>query len=199
QLLRILFATRTVLFIGFSFTDDYIRLLRDEVLSLLGNHRDQHPIAYALMDDVPIEQAAFHREYMGLGILNYDTDGKKDFSGFDQLLEAIHAETNPRSRLGRLLVPEGQPARRILWYDPAPGNNRFGIESLAKADPRAVVKQTFSLEDTQAELEKSEHSYDLVISRWGYRPATPDLTDAEALLDWMHQHAVHVPLIVFAT
>ena len=49
--LRALLATRTILFLGFSFSDGYLNLLRSEILALL-RHDPQEPMAYAVLNDV---------------------------------------------------------------------------------------------------------------------------------------------------
>ena len=121
-------ATTTVLYMGFSFEDAYLNELRSEVLALLGQGNESAPVAYAIVNDVPPDTQSHFRKHEGIQILSYDTQGGKDFSGFDRYLESIHQETNPFVRFGRLLS-----THRLLWVDPHPSNNGEAFEYLQAA------------------------------------------------------------------
>jgi hypothetical protein len=106
--LRAVFATSTVLYLGYSFSDSYLNELRSEILALLEHRPDNRPIAYAIVNDVPEAEVRYFERHQAVRILPYQVCGG-DFSGFDAYLESIYAQTNPQLHLGRLLS-----GRRIL-------------------------------------------------------------------------------------
>ena len=79
--------------------------MRSEILALLDQGDDSTPVAYAIVNDVPLDTQKHFRKHEGIEILSYDTQGGKDFSGFDDYLGAIYEATNPLVRFGRLLEP----------------------------------------------------------------------------------------------
>ena len=95
---------------------------------LLDQGDDSSPVAYAIVNDVPPDTQKHFRKHEGIEILSYDTQGGKDFSGFDDYLGAIYEATNPLVRFGRLLEK-----RRILWVDPHPENNGEAFDHLKAA------------------------------------------------------------------
>ena len=99
--LKAMLATRTVLFLGFSFSDGYLNLLRSEVLALLKQVADE-PLAYAVLDNVDEEEADFLAEHEGIHALVY-TSENGDHSGFDNYLREIHEQASPTRIIGRLL------------------------------------------------------------------------------------------------
>jgi len=139
--LRAVLASRTVLYLGFSFTDAYLNELRSEILALVG-YRGEVPVAYAIINDVSAITRAHYRRHEGIEILTYDTKGQTDFSGFDTLLQHLHDQTNPIFHFGALLQN-----RRLLWVDPRPANNehlrRFFVLSKTIAD---VQLDSFSVD-----------------------------------------------------
>lgn len=187
--LRALFATRTVLYLGFSFTDAYLNEVRSEVLALVGQETSDAPIAYATVHDVDKETRQYYREHEGLGLLNYASD--EQHSGFDKILDELHARTNPTKRLGDLVK-----GRRILWVDKNRGGNAFGERLLREASPDSV-RCVDTIEDGLAALcEDGEMSTDLVITRWGHAGAGH--SDAEQLIRAMRTRDILSPVIVFA-
>lgn len=107
--LRTLFATHVVLFIGFSFTDEYLNSLRSEIVSMFANEHGE-PLCYAIFNDChPVKQKAL-RLHDGLAVLNYSSKDGKDFSGFDVILNELHSKTNPMLSIGRQL-----DRRKIIW------------------------------------------------------------------------------------
>ena len=106
---RTLFATHVILFIGFSFTDDYLNSLRSEIVSLFAREHGD-PLCYAIFNDChPIKQAALS-QHDGLAVINYSSKEGTDFSGFDLILRQLHATTNPLLNIGRKL-----DLRTVLW------------------------------------------------------------------------------------
>ena len=101
--LRSLFATNTVLFLGVSFTDAYLNELRSEVLAMLDHRSDDAPVAYAVLNDVKPHQQRYLAHHEGLRVINFDTAGGTDWSGFETVLRGIHDATNPRALLGRAI------------------------------------------------------------------------------------------------
>jgi hypothetical protein len=196
--LRSVFATSTVLYLGFSFTDAYVNELRSEILALFGHREDYEPVAYALINDVSREEQEYFRRHEGIEILTYDaSDG--DYSGFDRWLEALHLATNPTRRLGQLLS-----GRHILWIDAEPRNNDFGMRFLKGAAEGAErpceIVQVETWEEGVEQLEGQ--TWDLVLSHWGHargggEEAAP-VSVAQRLLREMRSRGLEAPVIVFA-
>jgi hypothetical protein len=105
-----LLATRTILYIGFSFTDAYLNELRSEVMSLFGGGRKGKPLCYAIMNDTEDICQDFYRRHDGLHVLNFSSNGGTDFSGFDTYMEKMFVLTNPVMRFGAVLHK-----RALLW------------------------------------------------------------------------------------
>ena len=201
--LRAVMATNTVLYHGFSFEDAYLNELRSEILSLLGQRRDSTPVAYAIVNDVPEESRLHFRHHEGIELLSYDTDGGRDFSGFDAYLRDIHAATNPLLRFAGYLEN-----KRILWLDPHPENNELAFEHLARAasvagrEASALVTVP-SVEQAVRELRQAAKSepYDVVITHFGAgtgRSKRKHQATAVSLLTEIRARDIRCPVIVFA-
>ena len=67
--LRGILSTRTVLFLGFSFSDAYLNLLRSEILAMLKHDPTKHPLAYAILHDVGDEERNFLLTHEGIEVL----------------------------------------------------------------------------------------------------------------------------------
>ena len=172
---------------------------------LLDQGDDSSPVAYAIVNDVPLDTQQHFRKHEGIEILSYDTQGGKDFSGFDDYLGAIYEATNPLVRFGRLLEK-----RRILWVDPHPENNGEAFDHL-KAAAEAAERKTeplvtvASAQDGVAALASASSQgepFDLAITHWGDGAApTPDgasCPGAVGLLTAMRSRDLRCPVIVFA-
>ena len=197
--LRSVFATRTVFYFGFSFTDAYLDELRSEILALL-EHRDGVPIAYTIGSNVSVERQRYYRKHEGLEILSYKSEGG-DFAGFDDYLRTIHDETNPLARLG--LILEG---KRILWLDKNKENNDDGMRLLRKAaKKRCKFAPHANWESAVKEVRRAQSAgepYDLLITHWGHAQETLDgsvCAVAERVLTEIRKGAAGLPAIVFAS
>ncbi len=199
--LRAVFATSTVLYLGYSFSDSYLNEMRSEILALLVHQPPDRPIAYAIANDVPEAEATYFKRHEGVEILRYDTRNG-NFSGFDDYLEGIYNLTNPQLHLGGVLS-----GRRILWVDPQRENNEFGIDYLraaAKAGLRpCIIDTAASWEDAIEDLGRQGTETDLVLTHWGHGRAIDKIgrgcAVAERLLSEIRQRDVRVPVIVFAS
>lgn len=187
--LRALFATKTILFIGFSFTDAYINDLRSELLAVLGLDGARRGLDYAISADFTPEARRYYEKHEGLVVIPYDP---KDTAheGFDERLRELRDATSPEASLMRVLQ-----GRRILWFDPNPDNNVYGRQRLEAL--RAVAPETVTTLDAAIEALGSEPSFDLVISHFGHSPA--GRSNAEMLLERMREARIAVPVIVFAS
>jgi hypothetical protein len=189
--LRALFATKTVLFMGFSFRDAYVDLLRAELMALIerpGTTGAVEPpvLSYAMMTDLSEAEATYFREHEGMRVLWFEKTAH--FSGMDRLLEELVLRTNPLRRLqGRL------EKARVLWFDPKPKNNVLAIQHLGGEGGECFHLVT---EVVQARKLLTERRWDLVLSHWGHRKG--ELSSAQCLLEWMHSHAIHVPVVIFS-
>lgn len=165
--LRSLFATNTVLFLGVSFTDAYLNELRSEVLAMLDQREEDPPVAYAVLPDVSPHQARYLHCHEGLGAISYDTAGGTDFSGFDEVLQALHDTTNPRAQIGAALVD-----RTVLWVDSEAVDVAYGLGVLADAAAgtggRARMVHVRSTEEALDFIEQQRP--DLVVADWAPGP-----------------------------
>ena len=64
--------TKTVLFIGFSFTDEYLNELRSEVLAYLAPEGKTPRFAYALLSDVPPAMRTHFRDHEAMHVFDMD-------------------------------------------------------------------------------------------------------------------------------
>jgi hypothetical protein len=186
--LRAIFATRTVLFLGVSFTDAYLNELRSEVLGMLSPNEEKgssrEPLAYAVLPNRDGAWKRYFLEHEGIQLLPYSASGT-DHSGFDRWLEAIHEATAPVKRLSHLLN-----GKTIVWIDRSRGNNKHGLEMLEKAG--AILRPLASLEQlTDKDLEA-----DLLLTNFGYRKASSAV--AFDVLERLRRSPQRPPVIVFA-
>jgi len=198
--LRSLFCTRTLLYIGFSFTDAYLNELRSEVLALLGPLPQNRPIAYAIVNDVGGVEAQYWREHEGVELLSYDSKNCTDFRGFDEYLEAICDQTSPRAQLGKVLA-----GKKLLWVDANPQNNDDGRKLLEKAASGngndCTIVNVSKPADALSAL-GNRGPFDAVITSWGFmkgrRPDDVVCSSAEELIRGMRASDLWAPVIVFA-
>lgn len=187
--LRALFATKTVLFMGFSFRDAYVDLLRAELMALIerpGSRGGSKPpvLSYAMMTDLSEAEATYYREHEGMRVLWFEKD--QDYSGMDALLERLAQRTNPLRRLQARLR-----RARVLWFDPRPRNNILAIQHMG-GDRGDCFHLVTSPQTAREQLRRGQ--WDLVLSHWGYQPLGP--SSAQQLLDWMHRERIRCPLVV---
>ena len=193
--LKALLATRTVLFLGFSFSDAYLNLIRSEILALL-KHEPDEPLAYAIVENLDQDEADFLVEHEGVQPLIYNSGGG-DHSGFDRYLEEIHSETAPARILGKLLQ-----GKNVMWMDPHPDNNAYGTTLIRRSSSSGCnVHECSNPQDALEAL--SRGSFDLVISHWGHQQnvKTDGSRGANAieLLTGIRTRGIEVPVIVFAS
>ena len=193
--LRGILSTRTVLFLGFSFSDAYLNLLRSEILAMLKHDPAKKPLAYAVLDDVGDEERNFLLTHEGIEVLGYETEGVSH-SGFDEYLKAIHAKTAPAKILGNLLN-----RKKLLWLDPNPDNNRYGKKVINESvDMNCEIVE---LSDPLVALDHlKDGSFDLVITHWGglAKDASGKLRPtAVQLLDGIRKRDIEAPVIIFAS
>ncbi|MFV8755374.1 SIR2 family NAD-dependent protein deacylase [Nannocystaceae bacterium ST9] len=205
--LRSVLATRTVLYLGFSFTDAYLSELRSEVLSLLDFRAGSPPVAYAVVADAPLELREFYARHEGIAVLDYSSMNKRDFSGFDRWLETIVDATSPRRRFARLFA-----GQRVLWLDPHPANNaivhRFFAAIAGEQQGIAPVEvvEVGLAEQARDQLRLArEHGrpFDLVISHWGELEKSVCegelLANGPRLLKLMRREDLRAPVVFFST
>lgn len=187
-LLRALFATRDVLFLGFSFTDAYIRLLRSEVLAhLQQQHAEGDPSAWAIMPNPGAPALLeYYRRHEGLQVVPYDNPAGSNHSGFDALLDALVDATSARTALARILA-----SRRVVWCDDGRFVDEYGTEVL-RSSCRSL-EQFPTVEATLARL-SSGPPVDAVMTQMGFNERV-----AEQLLEGIRVRGLRVPVIVFAS
>jgi hypothetical protein len=193
--LRALLATRTVLFLGFSFSDGYLNLIRSEILALL-RHDPLRPPAYAVLDNIDQDEADFLLRHEGIEALVYDSkDG--DHSGFDAYLEMIHEQTAPARIIGRLLN-----GKRLLWLDPEPDNNLYGMDLIRRSSSMGCeVVECVSPSEALEHL--AQTPFDLLITHWGHGLSSDvsgtQRANAVEMLESIRALRLEVPVIVFAS
>lgn len=206
--LRSLLSTRTVLYLGFSFTDAYLNELRSEVLDLLDFRHGSRPVAYAVVANSPPSVRDYYLQHEGVQMLDYSTAKDPNHAGFDRWLEAIYAAASPRSRFARLLA-----GKRVLWLDPHPENNEtirtffasISAERPLRAGPVALEEVTM-VEDAIARLRAARDAgqpHDLVITHWGEGEAEDwqgeRLANGPRLLVRMRSEDLRAPVLVFSS
>lgn len=202
--LRTVFASNTVLFLGYSFTDEYINAMRSEVLSMLDHKPKQRPIAYAVMADVPDQTKKHLLGHDGIEVLEYkkcEHDEGIKHAGFDSWLTAIFSATNPTEQLCRLLAN-----KRVLWLDPKPANNEYAWKMLTRTGITDGSNETFTpvkrLKDAIEKL-RTDGPFDLNITHWGREKKKnekkPNYRTAERLLEHLRACNVEVPVLVFSS
>ena len=191
HVLRSVLLTKTVLFLGFSFTDEYLNELRSEVLAYLAPEGKTPRYAYALLNDVPHSMRSHFRDHEAMHVFDYPTPSDPDHLGFDDFLAKLHAKTSPGALMGRRLAQ-----RRMLWVDPSTDRNAQGRDYLAEAT-RGLCTIDLAASPEEAFAKMEAETYDLVITRWGFHPRRP--ADGESLLTHIRQHDIRVPVVVFAS
>lgn len=188
NVLRSVFLTKTLLFVGFSFNDEYLNELRSEALAYLGNKAGQRPLAYAIVPDMPAPIRAHFEKHEGIRLLTYDPS---DHGQVDVLLERLHHETNPSRIMGARLG-----GKRILWVDPSDQNNARGRAHLAEAS-RGLCTIELAASPEEAKARLASERFDLVITRWGHHPHRAP--DAVVVLETVRSLGVAAPVVVFAS
>jgi hypothetical protein len=198
--LKAIFVTRTVLFIGFSFSDSYLNLLRSEVINLARVNDSDRSMAYAIMNDITVEGCKYLAKHEGIQPIRYSTtgtDGTPDHSGFDDLLDDIYNATNPETSVSEILA-----GKNILWLDPHPQNNTYAMQVISEVPGNGIVDTVSDLESALNKLSDSNSKYDLIITHWGdglQLDSTGDkLSNAQALMRAIHDKNIEVPVLVFA-
>jgi CheY-like chemotaxis protein len=199
--LKAVLVTRTVLFIGFSFSDSYLNLLRSEVLNLIQGDGSSGPKAYAIMNDLTDEACLYLLKHEGIHPIRYSTDefdGDPDHSGFDDLLTDLSEATNPKSSISEILA-----GKRILWLDPAPDNNTYAMELIHGIDGDQVITTVDGPEEAIDALTDGHIVFDLVITHWGHDQyldsSGESSANAQALMRAMRRDDIEVPVVVFAS
>jgi len=99
-----LMAAKTILYMGFSFSDEYLNEMRSSVMMMMqqredGEEKKEKPIAYGIGINMAASEIEFYNEHEGIQMLNYiPTDGGPGFEGIEKWLEAILHATNPLLR-----------------------------------------------------------------------------------------------------
>ena len=188
SLMRALLATRTLLFLGVSFTDAYVRLLLAETMTLLESSGSSEPIAYAILPDIAPRVANAYREQRGIEVISYDSGS--NHSEFDRLLETLAEATSPTAALARVVH-----GRRVLWSDYNMQWNAWGVELLEKAGATVVKSKTADEALAIAAAAANEgRPFDLILTRYGHAEL-----HARTILEATGVGRIEAPVIVFAS
>ena len=92
------------------------------------------------------------------------------------------------------LVRVGVDAKRILWFDVAPENNRFEVNAFTKLG--FLVHQAPSIAET---IEKLRHqNFDLIITHFGFRPGGKEQSNAYRLKAQLEQSGFGgLPIVIY--
>ena len=192
--LKALLATRTVLFLGYSFSDSYLNLLRTEIFSLFDNKPEPLPTAFAVMNDLSQSAAEYLRLHEGIYPITYSsTSGrteKENHSEFDSILTEIANRAGVEGTISEI-----HTRKRILWLDPEQRNNTYAVEVLSETSNGPSIEHVDTLREAMDMLtDASLPEFDLVISHWGYNNHV-----GENLLKQIRNLEVAVPVIIFAS
>ena len=163
--LRGVLSTRTILLLGFSFSDTYLNLLRSETMAMLEYKKGDDPLAYAIINDIDKEEESFLLDHEGIEVLSFSTKGENDYSDFDTYLELIQEKTQPEGITRELLS-----AKKLLWLAANPRNNEYGYDVLISysqinsTKPDWHIEQVHTLAEALEKLNSTE--FDLIISHW---------------------------------
>jgi hypothetical protein len=191
NVLRSVFLTKTLLFLGFSFSDGYLNELRSEALAYVGKNAATPTLAYAVIPDLPDAVRAHYAKHEGIHVFSFASDGPRGYGFLDDFLEGLHRQTNPAKVMGPRLEN-----RRILWVDPSEQNNARGVAYLREAS-RGLCTIDLEPSHSSAIARAKSGNYDLVITRWGHHPKRP--ADAVVLLEGLRREDVRTPVVVFAS
>ena len=196
SLIRTVFATKTVVFLGFSFSDAYLNLIRSEVISMLTKGSAKNITSYAIMNDLSPDKVNYLRDHEGIKAISYKSkkDGT-DHSGFDDILEGISNATNPEKIASRLLH-----GHKILWYDPQPELVDVGVEILRKYAAKGDdIVQESDLNKAINRLETT--NIDLFITHWGHNKFEHDgelEPAARMIARHVRKNEIEVPILIFS-
>ena len=90
--MRSVFSSATVLFIGFSMSDEYIKELVSETLALVLD-ASKRP-CFAVLSDKTKTEVEYYRNHDGIGVFAYDTKKYTDFSYVDRFLDSLYRNTS---------------------------------------------------------------------------------------------------------
>ena len=201
--LKTIMATRTVLYLGFSFTDAYINELRSEVLAMIapkGPGTETDVTGYAVMPDKGAAWQSWFETCEGIEVLPYETsDG--NHSGFDYWLEAIRDETCAASRVRALLArdeseeDESDADASVVWVDNnGHWTNTHGHDWFQQAK---IKVEPLGL---PADLSKEAHaSARLLITRFGYGLGDGGEPEAWSVLREVGSWGERPPVLVFGS
>eukprot|EP01013_Petalomonas_cantuscygni_P043467 TRINITY_DN822_c0_g1_i2.p1 TRINITY_DN822_c0_g1~~TRINITY_DN822_c0_g1_i2.p1 ORF type:complete len:2832 (-),score=666.76 TRINITY_DN822_c0_g1_i2:674-9169(-) len=109
--LRSVMASRTILYVGFSFTDDYLNELRSDVMTM----KDfEEPLGYAIINDKPTVHVQYFRKHEGVEMLTWCTKAY-GFGVADRYMEGILRLSDVGAALSH--------SRVILLVDDAAGES----------------------------------------------------------------------------
>jgi hypothetical protein len=199
---RSLLATRTILFIGFSFSDAYLNLLRSETLSMFGGKdKDKHkhkPVAYAIVNDLSDAKSGYLLQQEAIETIRYRSNTPSDHKGFDRFLEELADQTSADKVAAKLLSE-----KKILWFDRNRKNNQEAIDILEPRirDGRGELKIVTEMPEAKKLL--GSKKYHLLITHWGHPdPMDPNSgpdSNAQILLRYIRHEGIETPVIVFAS
>eukprot|EP01013_Petalomonas_cantuscygni_P043466 TRINITY_DN822_c0_g1_i1.p1 TRINITY_DN822_c0_g1~~TRINITY_DN822_c0_g1_i1.p1 ORF type:complete len:2963 (-),score=696.06 TRINITY_DN822_c0_g1_i1:234-9122(-) len=138
EFLRSVMASRTILYVGFSFTDDYLNELRSDVMTM----KDfEDPLGYAIINDRPLVHVQYFREHEGVEMLTWCTRSF-GFGVADRYMEGILRLSDVGASLSHALV--------VLMVDEGDGVREIGGAS-SHLDPSTVTEFTHLLLRLRAE------------------------------------------------
>lgn len=106
-----LMAAKTILYMGFSFSDEYLNEMRSSVMMMMQQHQQdgeeegkkEPPIAYGIGINMADSEIEFYQKHEGIEMLNYiPADGGPGFEGIEKWLAALMNATNPLLRWSKV-------------------------------------------------------------------------------------------------
>ena len=122
--LKSVMMSRTILYVGFSFTDDYLNEVRSEIMSMKGTTSRTKNLAYAIIADKSPSHCAYYDQHEGVKILTWDSS-LYGHGVMDRYMDSILCMTDTSAALSG--------AKLILFLPPREGTERSsGKEKLLK-------------------------------------------------------------------
>eukprot|EP01002_Notosolenus_urceolatus_P014485 NODE_602_length_1929_cov_4.713298_g481_i0.p1 GENE.NODE_602_length_1929_cov_4.713298_g481_i0~~NODE_602_length_1929_cov_4.713298_g481_i0.p1 ORF type:complete len:396 (+),score=116.72 NODE_602_length_1929_cov_4.713298_g481_i0:560-1747(+) len=159
--LKSVMSSRTILYIGFSFTDDYLNEVRSDIMMMKKSSGMEEPLAYAIIPDKKQVHKEYYATHEGVQFFSWDSS-RYGFGMMDRFLDCILRMSDPGAALAFskvvIFVPDDSGAE-----DP---------EAATKSDAAAesaVAGQT-ELTSLELQLKNAERSKVFTLLKDTYSP-----------------------------
>eukprot|EP01007_Sphenomonas_quadrangularis_P000709 NODE_155_length_1968_cov_109.811881_g114_i0.p1 GENE.NODE_155_length_1968_cov_109.811881_g114_i0~~NODE_155_length_1968_cov_109.811881_g114_i0.p1 ORF type:complete len:498 (+),score=228.13 NODE_155_length_1968_cov_109.811881_g114_i0:48-1496(+) len=185
--LKSVMSSRTILYVGFSFTDGYLNEIRSDIMTMKKSSSMLEPLAYAIIPDKRDVHTEYYATHEGVQFLSWDT-GKYGFGVMDRYLDCLLRLTDVGAALS---------SAKVLLF--IPDENEDGVEDMNNSDIMSLhldllraqqspvfqkIKERYfpfqllkvsTLHEVEAALKKDDfiHSYVIIFCEPAYGPPGP--------------------------